>query len=441
MSSPSGKGEKLKPLDLPERKEYTHRAHRFPGKFHPPLIAHILEEYSGKDDVIADPMGGSGTTGVEAVVNGKDVLCNDIDPLCALMTRAKTHPVDSTELLEVGEQITDGVNRFPEEGEIPEEEARSEVEANVEGKPFQVPMNLFHWFEPYVAVGYSRLLKSAYDVLDDESERMNDAVRTSLAAMVRQISRADPEPVSGLEVTKVRKKQLKEGIDFDVEGSFNQVLNRLADGYDQLETVDDLGNADVFEADAREFSELCEQSKFDPTMVITSPPYCNAIEYSRRHRLEYEWLGLFNGSDIDDPREERLDTSREFVGSVTPLQETLRELGEVPHQEVRELTADIESDGHERKANLLRKYFHDAYEWIEEVHKALPEGGQFCLIIGPSTSYGRKIDTPQYLMDIAEELGFKVESRRQYLLKNNKMQFPTDGETTDTESLIRFRAD
>jgi len=440
MSRQSGKEMGLKPLDLPEKKEYTHRAHRFPGKFHPPLIAHILEEYSNEDDVIADPMGGSGTTGVEAVVDGKDVVCNDIDPLCALMTRAKTHPVDSTELLEVGEQILDGVSAFPDEGNLSEEEAREEVKTNVEGKPYQVPYNLFHWFEPYVAVGYSRLLKSAHNVLDDESERMNDAVRTSLAAMVRQISRADPEPVSGLEVTKVRKKQLEEGIDFDVEGSFNQVLNRLAEGYDQLDTVDDLGNADVFEADAREFSDLCEQSEFDPTMVITSPPYCNAIEYSRRHRLEYEWLGLFNGSEIDDPREERLDRSREFVGSVTPLQDTLRKLGEVPHKEVRELTADIESDGHERKANLLRKYFHDAYDWIEEVHEALPEGGQFCLIIGPSTSYGRTVDTPQYLMDIAEESGFEIESRRRYLLKNNKMQYPTDGETTDTESLIRFRA-
>jgi DNA modification methylase len=438
MSSQGCEREGLEPLDLPEKKEYTHRAHRFPGKFHPPLIAHIIEEYADEDDVIADPMGGSGTTAVEAVVDNKDVICNDIDPLCALMTRAKTHPVDSTELLEVGEQIVDGVSRFPEEGDIPEEEARAEVKANVEGKPFQVPINLFHWFEPYVAVGYSRLLKSAYDVLDDESDRMNDAVRTSLAAMVRRISRADPEPVSGLEVTKVRKKQLEKGIDFDVESSFNQVLNRLADGYDQLETVNDLGNADVFEADAREFSELCEQSQLDPTMVITSPPYCNAIEYSRRHRLEYEWLGLFNGSQIDDPREERLDTSREFVGSVTPLQETLQELGEVPHREVRELTANIESDGHERKANLLRKYFHDAYEWIEEVHKALPEDGQFCLIIGPSTSYGRKVDTPQYLMDIAEENGFEVKSRRRYQLHNNKMQYPTDGATTETESLIRF---
>lgn len=438
MSSQGNEG--LAPLDLPEKKRYTHRAHRFPGKFHPPLITHILNEYGADHDVIADPMCGSGTAGVEAIVTGKDALCNDIDPLSALMTRGKTCPVNPEELQAVSDQIIDKLSQLPDEGTVSEEEARKTIKSNLKGRDYQVPYNIFHWFEPYVAAGYSELLTTAHDTLIGEDVAMWDAVHTCLAAMIRQISRADPEPVSGLEVTKVRRQQLEAGVDFDVIGSFTQVVSRLVEGYEQLQNVEGLGKAEVFDEDCKAFSEIVDRSELSPSMVITSPPYCNAIEYSRRHRLEYEWLGLFNSDDIDDPRNERIETSRDYFGSTTPRQDTLKNLPEVPHAEVRELTESIENDGHERKANLLRKYFLDSYDWVSEIRKVLPRGGTFCLIVGPSTSYGRTVDTPSYLTDIASGEGFRIETQRDYLLKNNKMQYPTDGETTDTESLIVFEA-
>ncbi len=430
--------EGYEPLDLPETGSYTHRAHRFPGKFHPPLIAKVLKDHP-EHDVVADPMAGSGTLGVEAIVNGRDAICNDIDPLSALITRGKTHPVDPDELRSLATEIRESTT-YVEEGEFSEEEAKKRVKSNLDGTEFVVPTNLLHWFEPFVAVSYSRLLLNARDQVSQDDERMWDSVRTALAAMVRQISRADPEPVSGLEVTKVRREELEEGVDFDVDRSFKNVINRLATGYEDLLEVDDLGGVDVFRGDSKNFAEMCHESEYNPTMVVTSPPYCNAIEYSRRHRLEYEWLGLFNNSEEKSPRDERLDESRNYIGSVTAKQDTLRSLDPVPLEEVREVTAEIEEEGHERKANLLRDYFLDAFDWIEQVHETLPEGGLFCLIIGPSTSYGRVIDTPEYLREIAERKGFVMESERTYKLVNNKMQYPTNGETTDTETLYTFRA-
>lgn len=439
MSGQSAEQEPPEPLDLPDIRKYTHRAHRFPGKFHPPLVAHILNKHD-EHDVIADPMCGSGTAGVEAAVDGKDAILNDIDPLSALISRGKTNPVDPKRFLELRNKILKSIGEFPEEGELSKEQAKARVNDNIEGKPYVKPYNLFHWFEPHVAAGYSKLLDKAYSAMDGESGEMQDALHLSLAAMIRQISRADPEPVSGLEVTKVRKQELEKGVDFDVKASFKNVSNRLAAGYDDLIDVDDLGEVQVLEENAKNLSEVISEADRSPSLVITSPPYCNAIEYSRRHRLEYEWLGLFNDEDIEDPRDERIESSRDFFGSVTPTQDMLKNLDEVPHEDVRELTATIESDGHERKANLLRKYFLDSYDWVREVREILPEGGIFCLIVGPSTSYGQKVDTPNYLRDIAQEKGFDVIDRHDYLLKNNKMQYPTDGATTETESLIEFEA-
>ena len=428
----------LKPLDLPERQEYTHRAHRFPGKFHPPLIAKIIEEHPDRD-VIADPMAGSGTVAVESAVANRDALCVDIDPLSELMTRAKSQPVPTDDLLDIGNAILDQSEEPPEEGELDEDIAKAEVEANLEGTQYCEPYNMFHWFEPYVAVGFSRLLSTANDILEDESDEMTDAIHLCFAASVRRISRADPQPVSGLEVTKVRRQELEEGIDFDVTGTFEQVLNRLVRGYDELNDLNGLGDVETVHGNAKNFAEICEEYEKQPELVITSPPYCTAIEYPRRHRLEYEWLGLFNDDDVEDQRSERIETSRDFFGSTSTRQETLRNLPEIEHEDIAELMVQIEEDGKERKANILRKYFLDAYDWIEQVHEALPEGGIFCMTVGPSTSYGNTIDTPRFLREIAEEVGFGVVSERPYKLTNKKMQYPTDGETTEMESLIKLR--
>jgi len=434
----SGKAE-LEPLDLPEHRRYTHRAHRFPGKFHPPLIKKLLQDHPAHD-VIADPMCGSGTVGVEGVAAGKEVLCVDLDPLSCLITRGKTRPVAPDDLRAVGKRVLDRAGKMPSEGAFDEDAARAEVEQNLDGTPFVPPYNLFHWFEPYVAVGYARLLNAADAVLEIEPPTMEDAILTALAAIVRRNSRADPQPVSGLEVTSVRKEQLDEGIDFDVAGSFQQAMERLAEGYRQLLEVDTLGTTTVVEGNANRFSTITAEQDHQPTMVITSPPYCNAIEYTRRHRLECEWLGLFDGDSLNDVRQTRIQTSRSFFGSRTVKQDTLEEYSDVPHDGVQEVTDTIAGEeGEERKANLLRKYFHDAYDWMEEIYIALPDDGLFCMTIGPSTSYGHTIDTPQYLSDIATDTGFTIESERRYKLTNNKMQYPTNGETTEFESLLKFR--
>lgn len=429
----------LNPLDFPEHRELTHRAHRFPGKFHPPLIKDIIERRS-HHETIADPMCGSGTVGVEAIAKNRDVLCCDLDPLSCLMTRGKTKPVSPAELRNVSKRILSLVDRFPSEGDFRKDEAKDEIHENLQGTPSVPPMNLFHWFEPHVAVGYSRLLRAAYDVLEIESNVMRDAIRTSLAAIVRKISRADPQPVSGLEVTSVRKEQLEEGIEFDVEKSFRRAVGRLAEGYKELNEFDSLGESHVIEGNANRLTEIVEQSYLSPSLIITSPPYCNAIEYTRRHRLEYEWLGLFGGNSLDEQGDNRLERSRDFFGSSTPLKEQLENLEEVPHEEIRSVTDEVEKNANNpKKADLLRKYFLDSYDWLEEIYHVLPPGGEFVMTIGPSTSYGQKINTPKFLTDIACEIGFSKNNSHTYKLTNNKMQYPTNGPTTETESLIEFR--
>ena len=68
----------------------SHGIHEYRGKFFPQLVRSLLNK-AGVDrrSTILDPMCGSGTTPVEAVLRGCDVIGMDYNPLSVLMSQAK----------------------------------------------------------------------------------------------------------------------------------------------------------------------------------------------------------------------------------------------------------------------------------------------------------------------------------------------------------------
>lgn len=428
----------ITPLDLPNDKNYTHRAHRFPGKFHPPLIRSLI---NSNPDVrfVADPMCGSGTVGVESVIENKHFFGTDLDPLACLISRAKSTPVDPSDLKAVSKRILADVGKMQDTNGMSDEDVRELIESNLANTSYVAPYNLFHWFEPNVALCISDLLRATNWVLNIESEEMNDAIHMCIASIVRLNSRADPQPVSGLEVTSVRKEQLENGINFDVLKSFEKSVDRLANGYAEMIKSNQLGDSVIIEGNAKNFFDLVNEYGPRPDLIITSPPYCNAIDYPRRHRLENEWLGLYDGEDLNEVRKNRIEQSRDFFGSHQIRKKTLSELPPIQHPGVKEVTDLIEYEKKQpRKANMLRKYFLDAYDWLEGIHESLRDDGRFYMTIGPSTSYGQVIDTPSFIADIAKDVGFQLNSRHKYKLTNKKMQYDTNGPTIKTESLLEF---
>ena len=102
--------------------------------------------------------------------------------------------------------------------------------ADLEGStPFRAPPNVFHWFQPYVIVNLCKILQEITEI--ECSSRRRDALLAVVAAAIRRVSRADPNTSSGLEVTKVRLKTLKNGLKFDIARELTKKANLLAQGY------------------------------------------------------------------------------------------------------------------------------------------------------------------------------------------------------------------
>ena len=83
----------------------SHDLHAFVAKFPPQLPRLFIRALTNPGDVVLDPMMGSGTAVVEAVLNGRRGIGLDIDPLAMRLTRTKVTPVDIESARDAGYRV------------------------------------------------------------------------------------------------------------------------------------------------------------------------------------------------------------------------------------------------------------------------------------------------------------------------------------------------
>jgi len=418
-----------KPLMLETHRnstDLTHSLFRFPGRFHPPLVTYLLGLHP-EAQIVGDPMVGCGTVAVEARARGKSGLYSDIDPLACLLTRAKSRIVDPDWLLDTVKGIIAKAQPFAKVGTEPLE-AQKYI-ADLEGSTkFRAPPHVFHWFEPYVVVNLCKTLQNVAEV--NCSSRRKDALLAIFAGLLRRISRADPNTSSGLEVTKVRLEALKNGLTFDMTYELTRKAKLLAKGYRQLRKASQSVDIDVVEYDAKKFSALCAEYDKWPDLIITSPCYIRAIEYWRRHKLEYSWLGLV-------PTEKLPEMKQRFLG----MGEEAPEINELPIY-IRKTYGKLCKVGRQRDAKVLSRYFIDSSKWLAEVKTILNRtGGTAYVVVGSNTNHGVILDTPYALQQIANSGGLVTSCFMKYRIKNSYMQYPTKGKRIKVESVLKITTD
>lgn len=116
----------------------THNHYKYPARFSPLFVRAAIETFSEPGELVLDPFVGGGTTIVEALACGRDVIGVDISSLAIFVSEAKTLRLSDTDILAF-EGWLDGVEAAINI-HAPSADAAAWDEAgyfrNIESKPF-----------------------------------------------------------------------------------------------------------------------------------------------------------------------------------------------------------------------------------------------------------------------------------------------------------------
>jgi hypothetical protein len=423
---------RLSPLSHGSLPRFTQPIFRFPGSFHPPLVGAIVRKHP-RAELLGDSMAGCGTSALVGMSMGRNAVVADIDPLACLLTRAKCNPVDPGVLVGTIEWLIDGAGPM---GYRSEASGESDwiIKRLERDTPFRAPVHVYHWFHPTIARDLANWLYTIHRNRTSLHGPLFDAVLAVTAGSIRRVSRADPKPVSGVEVTSVRREKLRSGLRFDLARELRSRAALLGDGYSQILAQPDTGRVTVRRWDARNWADLCRRLDAFPDLQLTSPPYLRAIDYSRRHRLENVWLGLV-------VRESYSVHGRQFLGhdSVGNI-ERIRAADGLPASCARAL-ARVSERSNEHEALVVKRYLLDLNAWIEDVAGVASEAsGNAYVVVGASFAGQTRIDTPRLITDMADQFDLRLTSVTRHRLVNQRMQYTLrQGRRVDSESVLGFR--
>jgi adenine-specific DNA methylase len=232
------------------------------------------------------------------------------------------------------------------------------------------------------------------------------------AAIIRNCSNADPTPVSGLEVTAHMKKKEREGRAIDPITAFAKAVSKNLDGAEAYAAaVDAHVDIQVEHADARKLSE----HGLLADVIITSPPYHNAVDYYRRHQLEMYWLKLV----VD--RVERLDLLPGYIGRPhVAKRHSVDVPGELPSIVAR-WDARMRSIS-PRRADDFLQYISSMRSVAAQLATTLPSKGKAVFVVGNSKFQGEEIAAVDIFPAIMQP-DFRHSSTLWYPVKNRYMSY------------------
>jgi hypothetical protein len=235
----------------------THGAYRYFGKFPAPIAAKLIFDYTKKGDLVIDPACGSGTTGVEALLSGRNALLHDVNPLSILISKVKTTQLNESDL---ANSISNLKKNF----------SRSKV------KPFSTKeVDLDHWFLPETISQLSRLRSSIYR---EKNSDIQDFLLMVFSSIIRRVSRATTQ-----------QGRLFLDVDTAVEDIWPTFEKAADKASARIAALPKSSTIQVFEKGL-----LGNDQSGGPAapLVIYHPPYFNAYKYTSINSLEMAWLNF-----------------------------------------------------------------------------------------------------------------------------------------------------
>lgn len=348
--------------------------HPFPARMAPEIALDRIQSHS-EADIILDPMAGSGMVLSQAARSNVKAIGVDLDPMAFLIASVGSTAIDKTETFAALEELISA--------------AKASVKVDLPWIDNDTETDEFikYWFHPKQIAQLRPLAYHLNKGSDAKCQKINNALKVALS---RLIITKEPKASLARDTAHSRPHRTILENDFDIYQALPSSLSHVMNALDPESLR---VNASLHLGDARKLDMISDCSV---DRIITSPPYLNAIDYMRGHRLSLVWLG-FSFAQLRDIRSQAIGTER-----------TTRNAKETEFAEILESIGLSEMNA--RQAGMLKRYYEDLFAQTAEACRVLKPGKLATYVIGNSTVKGLYIKNSELLKIAAAANGLSVKS-------------------------------
>lgn len=365
---------------------------------------------------VLDPMSGSGTTLVQGRLRGHAVFGVDRDPLAIAIASAAVKDVDIDLFNQEAKRV---LTRAITIASTLSDSDASPLEADDETKDFAR-----FWFD----LRARRELRALSEALQSGTFRTIVHLRVAFSRMIVTKSKG----VSlGLDVSHSRPHRHRTWIEAPISpfDAFPQHVKLISRKIVFRANPMSAPVGIVSSGDCRSLD--FPHNFFD--LIITSPPYLNAIDYLRGHKLALVWLGY----SVNELRELRSTN----VGAD-------RGLSDSSYDQIVAQMIDIDSTISPTLTNKVRRYARDLTGLVSEIARVSKQNAKIVFVIGDCAITGTYVKNSDGIVAVATQQGLKLISREVREITGNRRYLPPPASISsgrelqkriNSEAILEFR--
>ena len=337
-------------------------------------------------------MMGSGTTIVEALTERRRAVGFDIDPLSVRLVQAKTLPVNIQEVSANGREAVNVALKHMRDTSSLDRRLKSFFDENT--KNF-----IDFWFLPSTQRELMALVLAIQDIDSVIIRRFMELTFSGIivtksggVSIARDLAHTRPHR----DLKKVPKNAIEQ---------FSIRLRKNAISMAQLDA--DTKRPLLSFGDAKRIPLASDSVD----LIVTSPPYANAIDYMRAHKFSLVWFRR-SVAELGELRAAYIGSER--VGR--------NGYGQLPKTADRVITTIEPLD--RSKARILRKYFLEMGDALSEMYRVLKQDAAAVVVVGTSVMRGTNVQTHRCLAEVASQQGFEVVGIGRRALDRNRRMMP-----------------
>lgn len=358
----------------------------YPATFPAPIPKYLVALLSEKDDCVLDPFGGKGTTIFESIKQGRTAIYNDINPFASDMVKSLIESIkfsafdenSISNIIEEDKIKLKNVKRNETDDTYSSELINNKMKEDNFKKRFEIfnsyniLEDVFYWFHFDTLLELLEIYK-----LIQESDSVEKYIRKM--AFISILKETSSQRGHFTYVTDNCKPKILKYNNALI--SYYDMLDRIRlSTCDFLQRFSIVNNSEnvlsiidktiIHEGDARTLNWIDSESV---DLVVTSPPYLCAQDYTKTMRL----INLFFPND---------------------------DFGKIASNEI-----GPRSQRNKKSEVVVSGFYDDLKKVFSEIYRVLKEDKYFCLVIGQgSGKITQSYDTIKDLTNIlTEEIGFE----------------------------------